>query len=135
METTKSIVIGATPKALYQICTDLESLPTRVESLRSVERTGEKTSHWVAKGPTGKELEWDSEWTVLEPGKRIAWRTVDHGNVKTSGQVTFTSLPHDQTELTLMLKMLSDELPEARENAEKLIDESLRSLKTSLEKR
>lgn len=134
METTKSIVIGATPAELYRTCMDLETLPDVLRSVRSVKRTGDKTSHWTVEGPGGKTLEWDTEWTRLEPGKRIAWSSADDG-AKTSGQVTFTPMPHDQTELTLMLKIVSDPVEKSPGETEELLEQNLRALKTALEKR
>ena len=135
MEATKSIVIGATPSDVYRACTDFESLPAILKNVRSVERTGDTTSHWIVEGPAHTTLEWDAEWTRLEPGKRIAWNTYSDGDIKTSGQVTFNPLPHDQTELTLMLKVVSDEVERSWDETEKILDGNLRALKTSLEKK
>jgi uncharacterized membrane protein len=67
METTKSVIIGATAAELYRVCTDLDVLPKLLKSVRSVKKTGSRTSHWVVEGPSGRTLEWDTEWTRLEP--------------------------------------------------------------------
>lgn len=135
METTMNILIGARPSELYRACTDLESLPKRLGSVRSVKMTGATTSHWVVKGPADRTLEWDAEWTRLEPDRRIAWSTTGEDDVKTSGQITFTPMPHDQTELTVMMKVVSEEIEAAREEMERLLHENLRSLKSSVEKK
>lgn len=131
MEITKSVVIGETAKNLYRVCTDFDTLPKFLRSLRSIERTGETTSHWIAEGPGGKTYEWEAQMTRLEPDKRIAWNTLRDGDLKTSGQLTFTPLPHDQTEITLMVKIISG--AELERETERLVEENLRALKTSVE--
>lgn len=133
METTKSIVLGAKPTELYLYCTNFDSMPSYLENVRAVERMNSHTTRWRVDGPDGKTLEWTTELTRLEPGKRIAWSTLDDGDgdIKTSGQITFNPLPHGQTELTVMLKVVSpDEDPGAIES---LVDRNLRSFKEFVE--
>jgi uncharacterized membrane protein len=57
-------------------------------------------------GPLGKTVEWEAETTLLEENKRIGWSTKDsrQGNLTTSGQVSFNDLPHDETEVTVVLQ-------------------------------
>jgi uncharacterized membrane protein len=66
--------------------------------------TGERSSHWVVKGPLGSSVEFDAETTMMEPNKRIAWNSRDGGDVKTSGQVSFNELGNNQTEVHVILK-------------------------------
>lgn len=134
METTKSLVLGAQPAELYLYCMNFESMPTYLQSVRSVERTGDHRSRWKVDGPHGEILEWTTELTRLEPGKRIAWSSQDDGNIKTSGQVTFNPLTHGQTEVTVTLKVVSKNGKEEDAGAlESLIDRNLRSFKTFVE--
>ena len=74
---------------LYAKWLDIEKAPTYQESIRTVTRTGETTSHWVMDLPGGATLEWDAEWTVQEPGKRLAWRSIGETPVPSAGQVVF----------------------------------------------
>lgn len=131
--TTKSIIIGATPEHVYQACSELESLSPRLRNVRSVEGTGERTNRWVADAPGGGTVEWETELTRVEPKQRIAWSSTDESAIKTSGQVTFNAMPHDQTELTLILKVVTDEGGAADSQLENLIDENLRAFKSSIE--
>jgi uncharacterized membrane protein len=78
-----------------------------MEHVKSIRRTGEKTTHWVAKGPLGQDVEWDAETTRFEPNKRIAWRSTDASPVKTSGQVTFNELSPRETEVTVTLQYVA----------------------------
>jgi uncharacterized membrane protein len=59
--------------------------------IKSVTPQGDETYRWVMAGPNDVEAEWITETTRLEPNKRIAWKTIE-GDLKTSGQVTFTEL-------------------------------------------
>ncbi len=60
------------------------------------------------KGPLGRDLEWYTETTRSDENKRIAWRTLE-GDIKTSGQVTFNSLPDQETEMTIMTQYVPPE--------------------------
>ena len=63
--------INATPEQVFNVYTRIELLPTWQEGVVSVERTGDKTLHWVMQDPgTGKQFEFDSEELEVVPGKR-----------------------------------------------------------------
>lgn len=82
------------PQALYELWNDVESIPLWQEHVVSVTKTGASSSHWVMGNPEdadGKRIEFDSEETENEPGKKIAWHSVTPG-VEQSGVVTFE--PH-----------------------------------------
>jgi uncharacterized membrane protein len=102
-QVTRSIIIKGSPNELYNLWADLEQHPNFAEDLKSVTKIDEKLSRWVMKGPLGKEITWTTETTRDEQARRIAWRTLD-GDIKTSGQVTFTPLPDDQTQVTVMMQ-------------------------------
>lgn len=85
----KSIVINSTPEELYQYWHDFERLPTFMRHLESVKVTGDKRSHWVAKGPAGSSVEWDAEITEDRPNELIAWRSLEGSEVYNAGSVRF----------------------------------------------
>lgn len=85
----KSIAINRSPEELYQFWHEFQNLPRFMNDLESVEITGEKHSHWVAKGPAGKRIEWDAEITEDRPNELIAWRSLEGSQVKNSGSVRF----------------------------------------------
>jgi uncharacterized membrane protein len=60
----------------------------------------------VVQGPLGKHVEWDAETTRMEEGKRLAWNSKEGSEVKTSGQVVFTQLPHGETQVTVTLMVV-----------------------------
>jgi uncharacterized membrane protein len=82
-----SALVNAPDEELYRMWRDVESAPLWQEQIVSVVRTGERTSHWVMQ-VKDKRVEWDSEVLNDEPGKRIAWRSVD-GDSDNAGEVIF----------------------------------------------
>src|SRR5438876_167895 len=98
---TKSIIIKTPSENAYNLWADFENFPQFMDDIKSVRRTGPKTSHWVMKGPFGKDLEWNAQTTDLQPCKRIAWNSID-GDIKTSGAVTFDALDMERTQITVI---------------------------------
>jgi uncharacterized membrane protein len=77
-----------------------------MHDIKSVENMGGHTSYWVMReGPYNTILTWDVKTTLLEDNKRLAWRSIG-GDIETSGQVTFTSLSHNEVEITYTLHYL-----------------------------
>jgi len=107
--------------------------------IKSITKTGARTSHWVMEGPLGKDLEWDADTTTLEPNKRIAWNSRDGGDIKTSGQVTFNELSQGQTEITVMLQYvpptgkIGEFVAQLFSDPDKRLDEDLRNFKAYAE--
>ena len=90
---------------LYRQWRDLAHLPEWIHHLRSVTVQDEKRSHWVAVGARGVVVEWDAELVADEPGRLIAWRSVDDADVDNAGSVAFTRAPGDRgTEIRVILR-------------------------------
>jgi uncharacterized membrane protein len=104
--TTRSITVKGSPSELYHLWADLESFPRFMKNVKSVTRTGDRTTHWVVEGPLGQDVEWDAETTRMEEGRRLAWNSAEGTAVKTSGQVVFTELSHGQTQVTVTLMVV-----------------------------
>ncbi|HWN09923.1 MAG TPA: SRPBCC family protein [Pyrinomonadaceae bacterium] len=84
----KSITIGKSPSELYNFWRDFENLPKFMTHLESVRCVGLNRSHWIAKGPAGKLVEWDAEVYNEKPNELIAWRSLE-GEVTNAGSVRF----------------------------------------------
>lgn len=102
--------ILADPQTLYQLWSDVSSIPRWQEYVVSVTPRSEKLSHWVMGNPDdpdGKRIEFDSEITESIPGKRIAWQSVTP-EVEQSGEVNFVPVEKGEfsgTRVTLMQTM------------------------------
>jgi uncharacterized membrane protein len=102
---TKSVIVKSDVSDVFNLWSSFEHFPHFMKYIKTVTKTGPRTSHWEVAGPLGIEAKWDAEMTRLEENKRIAWNSKDHeGNVTTSGQVTFNALPNNETEVTVVLQ-------------------------------
>jgi len=89
----EAITISRSPEELYRFWRDSHNLPRFMKHLESVQATGDKRSHWVAKAPAGTTVEWDAEITQDRPNELIAWRSLDGGDVDNVGSVRFERAP------------------------------------------
>ncbi|MGH8178817.1 MAG: SRPBCC family protein [Steroidobacter sp.] len=90
------VAINSTPQVLYAFWSNVENLPLFMSHLQSVSKTGERTSHWVAKAPAGATIEWDSEIVDDEPNARIGWRTLPDSEITHEGIVRFEAATDDR---------------------------------------
>jgi uncharacterized membrane protein len=101
---SRSVTIRKPVEEIYRIWKDIGSYPRFMENIESVKDLGNGRSHWVAKGPLGRKVEWQSEITQDEPNHSVSWRSIEGSDYNTSGTVTFKPAPGDRgTEVTLML--------------------------------
>lgn len=137
-QVTKSIIVKGKPSDAFEVWSDFEKFPKFMKYIQSVTKTDEKTFHWVMEMPGGAQLEWEAEITTMEKDKRIGWSSKDVGDFKSSGQVTFTSLPEkDQTQVTVIMQFYAESGPmvagEAMDNFDQILEEDLRNFKAYVE--
>ena len=104
----RNIIVKGELGDIYDLWANFENFPKFMKPVQSVEKTGDGISHWVVEGPFEQKLEWDAETTTLEQNKRIAWKSI-RGDIKTTGQVTFTELPNQETQVALTLQYAPSE--------------------------
>jgi uncharacterized membrane protein len=92
----KAVTINRPASELYAFWRDFQNLPRFMRHLESVTVLDEKRSHWVAKGPMDKTIEWDAEIINEEPDRLIAWRSTENADVPNAGSVSFKPLPADR---------------------------------------
>lgn len=101
----KVVTINCAVDEVYAAWRDVESLPTIMSHLESVTRTDDGLTHWVAKAPFGRTVEWDAEIINVEVGRVIAWRSVEGADVENVGAVHFHEAPADRgTELRVRIE-------------------------------
>ena len=54
-----------------------------------IEVVDDRRSHWFVKAPAGKTVDWESVVTEDEPGRLIAWQSVEGADVSSSGRIEF----------------------------------------------
>jgi uncharacterized membrane protein len=89
----QSHTIGRDPETLYAAWRDFSGLPRFMRHLESVEVIDERRSRWVARAPAGRTIEWEAEIAEDEPGRRIAWHSVEGSEVAHAGSVRFEPAP------------------------------------------
>lgn len=102
------VTINRPAGELYAQWKNLDAIPLWQERIASVKPLSDRTSHWVMKESEKKTVEWDSEITVDEPGKRIAWRSIN-GDVNQAGEVRFEPAPGDRGTIVILAEAF--ELP------------------------
>ena len=95
-------LIQAEPDVLYRMWSDLDRVPEWQEQIAQVTPTGPRTSHWTMR-VGDKTLEWNSEVLNADPGRRVAWRSVD-GDVHQAGEVIFERSPSGRGTLVTLLQ-------------------------------
>ena len=92
----RSVTIDRPREGLYSFWRDFNNLPRFMHNVHSVSVRDQTHSHWVIEAPAGKTVEWDSEITQDEPGRLIAWRSMDGASVRNAGQVEFLDSPDNR---------------------------------------
>src|SRR3954470_3201280 len=81
--------INASADDLYTYWRSFDQLPRFMDHLVSVTQIDSQRSHWVAKAPAGRTVQWDAEIINEIPGELIGWRTLPGSTVVSAGSVHF----------------------------------------------
>jgi uncharacterized membrane protein len=84
-----AVTIAKPHDELYRFWRNLENLPRIMPHLVSVRDLGDSRSHWVAKAPGGRTVEWDAEIINDVENQRIGWRSLNDADVDHAGSVEF----------------------------------------------
>jgi uncharacterized membrane protein len=84
-----SVTVNRGVEDTYRFWHDFQNLPRFMYHLQSVRMTGNRRSHWTAKAPAGRSVDWDVEVVEDRPDEFIKWRSVDSSPVPNSGCVRF----------------------------------------------
>jgi uncharacterized membrane protein len=87
---THYVEVNVPAEKAYTWWHGLTNLPQIIDDVKSVEpKSGDvQLTHWVVKGPLGKDVEWDAKIVEDVPNTRIAWASVE-GTVSNAGAVRF----------------------------------------------
>jgi uncharacterized membrane protein len=91
----RSVTVNRPREELYQMWRNFENLPRFMQHLESVQADGADSgrSHWVARGPMGKNIEWDSEIIEERENELLVWKSLPGSMVESMGRVEFKDAP------------------------------------------
>jgi len=97
---TKEVIVNAPVSQVYNFWRNFENFPRFMENIESIGITGSDESHWKAKGPLGKSVEWDAKTISVQENKKIAWQSTG-GDIETHGAVTFEEAGPNSTRVVV----------------------------------
>ncbi len=87
-------VTVARPRAeVYRFWRDITNLPQFMKHLESVRQLEDGRSHWVARAPAGRTVEWDAVIHNEVENELLAWRSLPGTTVANAGTVIFRDAP------------------------------------------
>ncbi|MYS20966.1 Uncharacterized membrane protein [Streptomyces sp. DvalAA-14] len=91
-----SITIDRPRAEVYRYWHDFANLPRFMAHLESVQTDADGRSHWRARGPAKRTIEWDAEITEDRPDTVISWQSTGPTLVGNTGSVRFSDAPGDR---------------------------------------
>jgi uncharacterized membrane protein len=88
----EAVTINRPREEVFGFWRDLSNIAQfmeHVQSVRAIDGDDSKRSHWIAKGPAGKCLEWDAAIIKEKENELIAWRSLEGSEVANAGSVHF----------------------------------------------
>ena len=85
----EAVTVNRPAAELYEFWRQFEQLPRFMDHLVSITCIDQRLSHWVAKAPAGRTVEWDAEIINDVKGELIGWRTLPGADVVSAGSVQF----------------------------------------------
>jgi uncharacterized membrane protein len=92
----RSISVYKPVEDVYRLWRNFENFPRFMSHVEEVRTQGDRRSHWKAKAPLGRTVEWDAEITDDLPNERISWRSVPGSEIENAGSVSFRKAPGDR---------------------------------------
>jgi uncharacterized membrane protein len=87
---TASVVTIAKPASeLYEFWRHFPNLAGVMENVEQIEASDPSRSTWTVKAPGDRTVTWEAVVTEDQPGRLIAWESVEGSEVRNSGRVEF----------------------------------------------
>jgi uncharacterized membrane protein len=99
-----TITVNKPAAEVYRFWRQVENHPRFMQHLESAVSTGEKRSHWMARGPLHMPLTWDAELAEERDNALLTWRSLPGADVDNTATVRLRELPNGRgTEVRLKL--------------------------------
>jgi uncharacterized membrane protein len=91
----RAVTVNRPKEELYPMWRDFENLPRFMKYLETVQLDDRDTgrSHWVAKGPLDRRIEWDAEVIEERENELLVWKSLPGSMVESMGRVEFVDAP------------------------------------------
>lgn len=91
----QSVTVNRPRAELYRMWREFENLPRFMRHLESVQVDDADSgrSHWVAKAPLGRKIEWDAEIIEEHENELLVWKSLPGSLVESMGRVEFVDAP------------------------------------------
>lgn len=104
LKVVRAVTVLKPADELYRFWRHLPNLVRVIHHPVTITETSPTESHWSVSAPGGR-VEWDALIINDEPGRLIAWRSREGGDVDNAGSVRFEAAPGDEgTEVTVALE-------------------------------
>lgn len=85
----RTVTINRPREEIYAFWREFSNLAGIMENVERIDALDRTRAHWVVKAPGGRTVEWDAVVTEDEPGRLIAWESVEGADIRNSGRVEF----------------------------------------------
>lgn len=85
----RAITVNKPREEVFRFWRNLDNLPRFMDHLDCVKTLDNNRSHWVAKAPGGRKMEWDAEIINEIQNELIGWRSLPGADVDNAGSVHF----------------------------------------------
>jgi uncharacterized membrane protein len=99
----KDITVNAPVNEVFAFWQAMHNFPRFMRHVEEVRITKEGRSSWKVRGPAGIIFEWDAVLTRIEPGKLLAWKSVEGAMVENEGVIRFEDVGGGRTRLDIRL--------------------------------
>jgi uncharacterized membrane protein len=91
----RAVTVNRQRAELFRMWRNFENLPRFMHDLESVrvDEADSGRSHWVAKGPLGRQIEWDAEVIEERENELLVWKSLPGSQVESMGRVEFLDAP------------------------------------------
>jgi len=89
----RSVTIARSPEEIFTLWRNFSNLAKFMKHIERVDVIDDKRSHWVARGPGGRQWQWDAEIINEHPNSMISWESLPGAEIQNAGTVRFTPAP------------------------------------------
>lgn len=103
VDVQKTIHINAPVDRVFDFFAMYENFPKFMSHVKEIRDLGSDRSRWIVRGPAGMDVEWEAVVTRFEPGRALAWRSVEGSPIPNAGTIRFEEVSEGVTRVDIKL--------------------------------